>query len=110
MQSYVIFPLSNALSDHEAECKILNKFFLETKVNNGKYKNKFRIRLIMSANVSYFQEQLSQESGENVFSTYDVNSSFTNFYLHSQLNLPYMYLGNNRDNGWIAQGIRKSCQ
>jgi hypothetical protein len=75
----VIFPLSNALSDHEAECIIVNKFFLETKVNNGKYKNKFKIRLIMSANVSYFQEQLSQESSENVFSTNDVNSSFYKF-------------------------------
>jgi hypothetical protein len=27
MQSYVIFPLSNALSDHEAQCIILNFFF-----------------------------------------------------------------------------------
>ena len=43
MQSYVIFPLSNALSDHEAHCIILSKFFLETEVKNGKYKNKFKV-------------------------------------------------------------------
>ena len=67
MQSYVIFPLSNTLSDHEARCIILNKCFLETEVKNGKYKNKFKVRLIMSETVSYFQEQLLQESWENVF-------------------------------------------
>jgi hypothetical protein len=43
MQLYMIFPLSNALSDHEAECIIRNKFFLETRVKNGKYKNKFNL-------------------------------------------------------------------
>ena len=75
----MIFPLSNALSDHEAQCIILNKFFLETRVKNGKYKNKFKVRLTMSETVSYFQEQLSQESWENVFSTNDVNSTFNNF-------------------------------
>ena len=61
MQSYVIFPLSNALSDHEAQCIILKKKFLESKVKNGKYKNKFKVRLITSETVSYFQEQLLQE-------------------------------------------------
>jgi hypothetical protein len=38
MQLYKIFPLSNALSDHEAQCITLNKFFLETKLKNGKHK------------------------------------------------------------------------
>ena len=33
----------------------------------------------MSETVSYFQEQLSQESGKYVFSTNDVNSSFYKF-------------------------------
>jgi hypothetical protein len=67
MQSYVIFPLSNALSDHEVHCITLNKFILETKVMNGKYKNRFKVRLVLSETVSYFPEQLSQESWENVF-------------------------------------------
>ena len=74
MQSYVTFPLSNALSDHEAQCITLNNFFLDTKVKNGKYRIKFI--LIMSKTVHYFQEQLSQETWENVFSTDDVNRSF----------------------------------
>ena len=38
MQSYEIFPLSNALSDHKAQCLILNKFFSESKVKNDKQK------------------------------------------------------------------------
>ena len=54
MQSYVIFPLSNTLSDHEARCIILNKCFLETKVKNGKYKNKFKVRLITSETLKLF--------------------------------------------------------
>ena len=33
----------------------------------------------MSDTLSYCQEQLSQDSWENVFSTNDVNSSLTNF-------------------------------
>ena len=51
MHLYVIYPLSSALSDHEAQCVMLNKLFLETKVKNGKYKNTFKVRLIMSETV-----------------------------------------------------------
>jgi len=40
MRLYEIFPLSNALSAYEAQCIILNRFFPETKVKNGKHKNK----------------------------------------------------------------------
>ena len=79
MQSYEVFPLSDALSDHEAECIILNKLFPETKVKNGKHENKCKFRLILSQTVSYFQEQLWQEYWENVFSTKDVGSSFNKF-------------------------------
>jgi len=67
IQSYEIFPLANALSDHEAECIISNKFFPEIKVKNGRHKNKCKVRLIVSQTVSYFQEQLLQESWEKSF-------------------------------------------
>jgi len=95
MQSYVTFPLSNALSDHEAQCIILNKFFLETRVKSGKYKNKLKGRLIMSETVSYFQEQLSQESWENVFSTNDINRSsnkfLSTFLIKFEASFPYIF-------------------
>ena len=38
VQSYEIFPLSNALSDHKAQCIILNKFLPGTKIKNDKQK------------------------------------------------------------------------
>jgi len=43
MQSYVMFPLSNALSYHEAQCIIMNIFFSETKVQNRI--NKINVKL-----------------------------------------------------------------
>ena len=79
LQLYKIFPLTNALSDHEAQCITSNKFFHETKVKNGRHKNECKVRLIVSQTVSYFQELLLQESWEKVFSTKDVSSSLTNF-------------------------------
>ena len=41
-QSYKIIPLTNALSDHEAQCIILNKFFTDSK-----QKYTCRVRLIV---------------------------------------------------------------
>ena len=82
MQSYVIFPFPNALSVR-FNSYYWNVFFPETKVQNGKHKNRCKDtrRLIVSQTVRYFQEQLLQESWENVFSTEVVNSSFNEFYL-----------------------------
>jgi hypothetical protein len=69
MQSYVIFPFSNALSDRDVQFILLKNFFPETKVQNGKHKNKCKDtrRLIVSETVRYFQEQMLQESWGNVF-------------------------------------------
>ena len=40
MLLYEIFPFSNAVPDHEAQCIILNRFFFpKIKVKNGKHKN-----------------------------------------------------------------------
>ena len=68
----------------------------------------------MSETTCYFQEQLLQESWENVFSTKDVNSSFNKFLntflIILEASFPYIYLSNDGDKGWINQGINKSCQ
>jgi hypothetical protein len=58
MQSYEIFPFSNALFDDEAHCRIFNKLFPEAKVKSGTHKNKCKVRLNVSKTVSYFMEQL----------------------------------------------------
>jgi len=115
MQLYETFPLSNALSDHEAQYIILNKFFPETKVKNSKHKNNCRVRIIVSETVSYFQDELLQESWENVFfPTEEVNSSFNKFLntflIIFEASFPYTCLSNDEDKGWITHGIRKPCQ
>jgi len=84
-------------------------------------KNKYKVRLIMSETICYFQEQQLQESWENVFSTKDVNSSFNKFFnaflILLEAIFPYLYIyiyihifSNDGDKGWITQGINKSCQ
>ena len=46
------------------------------------------------------------------FSTNDVNSSFneflSTFLIKLEASFPDIYLSNNRDKGWITQGIRRS--
>ena len=108
-QSYKIIPLTNALSDHEAQCIILNKFFTDSK-----HKYTRRVRLIVRESVNCFCEQLLQESWNDVFSTNDVNNSFKKFLniiltIH-EASFPYKYPSKDQDKGWITQGIRKSCQ
>jgi len=114
MKAYKILPLFNALSDHEAQYIILNKFLPETELKNGEHKNAHKIRLTVNDTVNYCQEQLSQESWEDVFAAEDVNSSFNKFLATFltifEANFPYKHLSNDRDRGWISQGIRKSCQ
>jgi hypothetical protein len=43
MGLHVIFHLSIASPDHEVQCIILHKLFLETKVKNGKYENNLKL-------------------------------------------------------------------
>jgi ribosomal protein L33 len=68
----------------------------------------------MSETVIYFQEQLLQDCWENIFPTNDVKSTLRKFLsiflIKFEASFPYIYLSNNRDKGWITQGIRKSCQ
>jgi len=75
MQFYETFPLSNALSNHEAQCIILNRFFPETKVKNGKHKNKCKVTLIVRETVVIFRNNCWKKPGKMFFSTKDVNSS-----------------------------------
>jgi len=79
MQLYEILPLSNALSDHEAQCIILNRFFPETKVKYGKHKNKCKVRIIVSETKLFSGTTVARILGKCFFSTKDVNSSFKNF-------------------------------
>jgi hypothetical protein len=74
-----IFPLFNALSDHDAQCLILNNFFVIDNINNNKVRNKSKTRLIMDETINYFTEQLLNETWEEVHHNTDVNSAFNYF-------------------------------
>jgi hypothetical protein len=78
-QDYLqVFPLSNALSDHDAQCLIVDKYFVNANKINTKLRNKFKFRLITCETINYFSEQLSNETWE-VYHNTDVNSTFNEF-------------------------------
>jgi hypothetical protein len=109
-----IFPLSNALSDHEAQCLIFDKCFVTDNKNNNKLRNKFKSRLITCETINYFSEQLSNEIWEEVYHNTDVNGAF-NYFLSTFLNIyeasfPIIYLSNSNDKSLITTGIKISCQ
>jgi hypothetical protein len=113
LYSSIIFPLSNALSDHDAQCLIFDKFFVTNK-NNNKLRNKFKSRLITCEPINYFSEQLSNETWEEVYHNTYVNSAF-NYFLSTFLNIyeasfPIIYLSNSNDKSWITTTIKIACQ
>jgi hypothetical protein len=71
----MVFPSSNGLSDHDAQCIILNKFFIKKQV----LKNKFRKRLITKGAVSASQQLLSNEIWDNIYNEHDLNDNFNAF-------------------------------
>jgi hypothetical protein len=66
LSSCITFPISNALSDHDAQCLILDKYFVTVNKTNNKLRNKFNSRLITCETINYFSEQLSNETLEEV--------------------------------------------
>jgi hypothetical protein len=66
LYSCIIFPLSNALSDHDAQRLIFDKYFVTDNKNNNKSRNKFKSRLITCETINYFSEQLSNERGRSL--------------------------------------------
>jgi hypothetical protein len=86
LYSCIIFPLSNALSDHDAQCLIFDKYFVTDNKNNNKSRNKFKSRLITCETINYISEQLSNEAWEEAYHNTDVNSAF-NYFLSTFLNI-----------------------
>jgi hypothetical protein len=75
----VISPLCNALSDHDAQYLILEKFFQTENKNYNNQRNKFKCRLISSETIYYVQDRLAQVTWEDVYSNMDVNNAFSYF-------------------------------
>jgi hypothetical protein len=79
LYSYMIFPLSNAVSYHDVQCLTFNNFFVTDNKNNNKLRNKFKSRLITSETINYFSDQLPKETWENIYHSTEVNSAFNYF-------------------------------
>jgi hypothetical protein len=114
LYSCIIFPLSNALSYHDAQCLIFGKFFITDNKNNNKLRNKFKSRLITCETINYFSEKLLNETWKEVYHNTDVSSAFK-YFLSTFLNIyeasfPIIYLSNSNDKIWITAGIKISCQ
>jgi len=110
MGNYVIFPLINGLSDHDAQFITLHSYTLRSPSKNYRL-----IRDINDHTINDFLNQLSCETWDNVFSTDDVNIMFNSFldtYLkmfYSSFPLKRFYL-NKKNKNWITLGILTSCK
>jgi hypothetical protein len=73
LSSCITLPLCNALSDHEAQCFILDKYFATTNKINNKSISSYKSRLLTSETINYFTEQLSYEKWNEVYLNTDGN-------------------------------------
>ena len=92
-ENYLVSPLINSLSDHNAQ--VLSLFKIITPDDTNEF---YSYRKINKHSLNEFQASLSYETWEDVFSNNDddTNTIFNNF-----LNT---FLRN-----WITTGIKKSC-
>jgi len=105
-----IIPISNGLSDHDAQIIQLRDVDIPTQ--QIKPRNK---RVINEAAIAQFKINLSYESCYNVFNDEDLGSSYNNF-LNIYLRIHYNSFPtqkvhiNNNNKSWLTNGIRNSCQ
>jgi hypothetical protein len=111
-ESYTLTPITNGLSDHEAQfLKISTEYTLAPIC---KFKT---VRKINKYTISDFIDKLSCKSWDTIFNSEDVNAmfnSFLNIYLrifYSSFPLKKVINRNNKDNkNWITLGIKTSCR
>jgi hypothetical protein len=72
--NYELYPLTNGLSNHEAQLLVKHKIHKQAKEDHTYFKRK-----INRYNVADFQLNLSHESWGMVFDENDVNKAFNNF-------------------------------
>jgi len=107
---YSIIPISNGLSDHDAQ--IIQLHDVDIPTQQIKPSNK---RVINEATIAQFKINLSYESWYNVFNDEDLDSSYNNF-LNTYLRIYYNSFPtqkvhiNNNNKAWLTKGIRNSCQ
>jgi hypothetical protein len=108
--NYVIYPLFNGLSDHDAQLIKLRD--IDLKIQNVNVKS---IRKTDTYSMLDFQYKLSFETWNSVFDDNDVNTMFNSF-LNIYLRIFYSSFPLRRvnsktnSNAWITIGIRTACK
>ena len=82
-RNYTIKPIINGLSDHDAQMIIIDNIILSKQVSNPQY-----IRNYSNYNITKFQEMLSFELWDDVFTNDNVNNTF-NVFLNTYLRIFY---------------------
>ena len=105
-----IIPVSNGLSDHDAQLLTIQLDQQHIKGQSTSYK-----RNINQFTIDDFLDSLSQETWASVFEGNDVNTNFNNFLntflRHFYASFPMVKVKNPYNhNSWITPGIRTSCQ
>jgi len=109
LEDYSVIPLSNGLSDHNAQILLITILF-QTKSNSVKI-----VRRIDQHSIGDFLYNLSSESWDSVFNTNDVNLIFNSF-LNTYFRFFYSSFPSIRikcrqnSNSWITLGIKTSCK
>jgi len=107
--NFSVYPSINGLSDHDAQCLIIYDIIMDKLYTNAPLHRKFD--KLSSAD---FNNKLSYELWDNVFSEKDVNTSFNNF-LDTYLKLfnscfPLKKVQcKPKNKAWLTQGIQISC-
>jgi exonuclease III len=107
--NFSIYPSINGLSDHDAQCLTIHDILKYNLNTNAPFTRKFD-----KLSIADFNNKLSYEIWDNVFSENDVNTSFNNF-LNTYLILfnscfpPKKIQYNPNNKAWLTQGIKISC-
>jgi hypothetical protein len=73
--SYDVFPITNGLSDHDAQCLIFKNI-------SNLHKHKFQATMIRSMNkdtLAQFQKEIYNENLENIYQSNEVNEAYNLF-------------------------------
>jgi hypothetical protein len=109
-KNYIIMPVANGLSDHDAQFLVLNNL----KVHNSK-SCRYNKRQINKTSIENFKLSLSYETWEEIFIEEDADkifNGFLNIYLRNFNNcFPIKkVLSKYNNKAWLTVGIRTLCQ
>jgi hypothetical protein len=106
LEMYILTPLSNGLSDHEAQ--LLGILYIDLEPQNQQQQ---LIRKTDNHSMTNFVMKLSSETWDTVFSNADIETKFNTF-LSTYLRIFYSSfpLRKPKTATWVTIGIRTSCK